>query len=511
MELSRLLEAIADARSLPIDPKTIPSLEPADGAVRVAGIAEDSRRVQPGDLFVALSGSRFEGMEFIAEAIRNGAAAVVGPDGSRRFAQGLTGIRRDVPVVEVGDPRRVLSMLSAHFYGEPTRTLKTIGVTGTNGKTTTAHMIAHLLGAERIELISTVTLAETGRPSLTTPSSIDVHRMARQAVEAGKSTLIIEASSIGLEMHRLADVWFDVAVWMGVTPEHLGFHGTMRSYAEAKLKLVRSLGPEGICAAYAADPLSARVEQSCRGRVIRFGTGGSEEVAAQDLDTRMLATVMTLCIHGQRIRMRLPVPGEHNVINALAAASVANGWGMDVAAIVKRLERFPPVSGRFEAYRSPSGVLAIIDFAHTPDAIARILCHLRTHMADPASRLIVVFGCTGDADREKRHEMGRAAGALADLAVVTADNPKFASVDEIAADVVAGVKESGGRSRIQLDRRQAIVDALAFAGERDVVLVAGKGHETHQVVAGRFEAFSDRCVLLESGCGRVAIEGTADI
>ena len=511
MELSRLLEAVVLARPLDFDPKTIPSLTSMDGMVCVTGIAEDSRCVKPGDLFVALSGSRFDGVQFIAEAIRNGASAVVGPRGSGRCVRGIPGISRDMPVIEVGDPRRALSALSAHFYAEPTRQLRTIGVTGTNGKTTTAHMITHLLGSERTELISTVTHAEARRPSLTTPSSIDVHRIARNAADAGKSTLVVEASSIGLEMHRLADVWFDVAVWMGVTPEHLGFHRTMRDYAEAKLKLVRSLRPEGICAAYAADPLSAEVEQCCRGRVIRFGIGGSEEVAAQDLDTRMLATVMTLCLGGRRIRMQLPVPGEHNVINALAAAATVYGLGMEIAEIAGRLERFPPVSGRFEAYRSPSGALVIIDFAHTPDALARILRHLRVHMTDPASHLTVVFGCTGDADHDKRHEMGEAAGALADLAVITLDNPKFAVAEEIAADVAAGVKETGGRSRIQLDRRQAIMEVLNSAGERDVVLVAGKGHETHQVVADRVEAFSDRFVLLEAGCGRVAGQGTADI
>ncbi|MBN1857841.1 hypothetical protein JW848_01405, partial [Candidatus Bipolaricaulota bacterium] len=213
---------------------------------------------------------------------------------------------------------------------------------------------------------------------------------------------------------------------------------------------------------------------------------------------------MTLMVAGRRVRTQLPVPAEHNVINALAAAATAYGLGMDAEMIAGRLERFSPVAGRFEAYRSPAGALVVVDYAHTPDALARVLRHLRGTAPELTSRLIAVFGCSGDADREKREQMGWTAGTFADLAVVTLDNPKFVSPEAIASDVVAGVRAAGGRYREVADRRQAVAEALLMAGSRDVVLVAGKGHESHQIVGDRFEPYSDRSELLAAGCERIA-------
>jgi len=519
MELSELLRSVA--RMLPLDPDSEPDvlLHPEGegtssglGSFRlregthVTGITEDSRLVRPGDLFVAVPGARNDGMLFAADAIARGAVAVVGARGSRERLGGRNDPPSSVPVVEVDNPRRALSALSARFFGEPTRSLTTIGVTGTNGKTTTAHMIAHLLGAEQTALISTVSNVKAERPGLTTPSSVEVQRTARHAVDHGCRALVIEASSIGLAMDRLTDVRFDVAVWIGVTAEHLGFHRTMRRYVEAKLNLVRSIGSDGICVVRGDDRLVALVERNCRGNMVRFGIHGAETVHARDLDESLLETQFTLCVASSRALVRLPLPGEYNVINALAAAAAVHGLGMNVEAIAERMGRFRPVDGRFEAYRSPSGALAVVDFAHTPDALARVLRHLRSHAPSRASRLIVVFGCTGDADREKRFQMGRTVGSLADLAVITLDNPKLAVPEAIATDVAAGVREAGGQWRSVSMRSEAISNALVVANEHDVVLVAGKGHETHQIVGDRLEPHSDRLELLGAGC--VPVTGT---
>ncbi len=512
IELSELLAAAARETDLVFDFDLEPEPDAISGSSRrlsptwVTGISEDSRRVQPGDLFVALAGARHDGVLFAADAVVRGAVAVVGPRGSRRRLKETLNASRSMPVIEVDHPRRAFSAVCAQFYGEPTRVLTTIGVTGTNGKTTTAHMIAHLLGSAKTALISTVSNAADGCLGLTTPSSLDVQRIARQALDAGNAVLVVEASSIGLQMSRLADVWFDVAVWIGITPEHLGFHGDMRSYAEAKLSLVRSIGPGGICVLNAGDPLASQAEENCRGQTIWFGTGGREAVSVADPEPDLLGTTMTLVIGGRRVRMRLPIPAEHNVVNALAAAATAHGLGMSVEEIAGRLERFPPVPGRFEAYRSPAGSLVVVDYAHTPDALARVLRHLRDTASSSSSRLIAVFGCSGDADREKRQQMGRTAGEIADLSVITLDNPKFVSPDVIAADVIAGVRSVRGRYQAIADRRQAIAMALSEAGKDDVVLVAGKGHESHQIVGDRLEPYSDRSEVLATGCEHVSSE-----
>ena len=449
----------------------------------VKGLAWDSRRVLPGDLFFALPGQNHDGHAFIPQAISRGAVAVVGERD-----------RLDLPVpyIRVGDARTALAQAAAAFYGHPTARLTTIGVTGTNGKTTVVHLLGQLLPA--CETLTTVRVEEEGLSCVTTPEAPDLQRLAAQAVARGQKYLAFEASSIGLAQRRVDGVRLAGAVFTGLSRDHLDFHRTMAEYLRAKLRLFELLPPDGFGVVNAADPHAEAFLAATPGEKLTYGIGRGD-VRAEGVKELHWGSECSLVLPEGEVRLRLPFPGEFNLENALAAAAVAYLLGLSPREIAARLQGASLPRGRLDRFTAHTGAEVIVDYAHTPDALKRVLSLLRPR----AHRLIVVFGAAGESDAGKRPLMGQVVGDMADFAIVTTDNPKGEDPRAIAAAIAHGLKAARGQYEVQLDRGCAIRLALTRAGEGDIVLIAGKGHERFQWTARGPEPYSDREFLLKSG------------
>jgi len=454
---------------------------PGWDGVTVTDVCEDSRAVRPGALFVAIPGAVHDGGDYIPEAVARGAVAVV----SERDSQ------ISVPHLRVEDARAALAPLAAAFHGRPTESLFTVGVTGTNGKTTVCHWTAHLLGADRTVVIGTLANEARGLPAVTTPSSRIVQRVAAEARDAGTESLIVEASSIGLEQHRLGAIDFDIGLFTNLTHDHLDLHGTMDAYLRAKRLLFAGLAGTSHAVVNADDPSGEAILAGCEAEAVRYGFGAGSDLRAMDAECEPRGARATLVWRGERARVRLPHPGRHNLMNALAAGSVALLCGVPLPEVADRLGRAPALEGRLQFFSRSDGVIGVIDFAHTPAALRRALESVRPK----AGRLSVVFGCPGESDRGKRPIMGRIAGRLADSAILTSDNPKHEDPEAILDEIEAGLRPTGGRWERVVDRAEAIGRAVGRAESGDVVLVAGKGHETYQIVGAAFVPYSDRSVF----------------
>ncbi len=472
-----------------------------------SGVAHDSRRVAPGDVFVAISGARHEGLTHAREALAAGAVALVAEEDP-----GL-----DAPLIRVRSARRALGRAARFWAGAPSRALRVIAVTGTNGKSTVAWMVRDLLRhmGLRVGLLGTL-LYDTGKrrraAPLTTPDALELQSLLAEMVEAGCDAAVLEASSHGLDLHRLEGCDVHVGVYTNLSRDHLDYHGSMERYREVKLRLIdqvrHSTGPWDRAVVYdrgvaawrtipeRADRLPLVVYDSSAGECCE----GAYSVCARGADLRG----STFALHGPDLPAaglegRLPLPGRHNLANALAALSACVACGLDPAALVAGLAEFGGVPGRLEPVAGGAGTpRVLVDYAHTPDAVARVLRELRPLVP---GRLIAVFGCGGDRDRGKRPEMGRAATTIADLAILTNDNPRSEDPRRIADDVLAGVE---GSCELILDRREAIARAIDAASREDVVVLLGKGHEDYQIVGSERRAFDDRQVaaaLLEARAG----------
>jgi UDP-N-acetylmuramoyl-L-alanyl-D-glutamate--2,6-diaminopimelate ligase len=453
--------------------------------VAIAGVTDDSRLVEPGTLFVAHRGVHADGHDYIANAVARGAAAVVAEKA----------VPVSVPTWVVADGRAALAALAAAFYGHPTRGLLTIGVTGTNGKTSVCHFIAHLLGDEETAVLGTVANFARGLRALTTPSSPVVQELARRAADQGRQHLVVEASSIGLEQRRLDGVDFRVGVFTNLTRDHLDLHGTMSAYGDAKAILFRKLPQDGCAVLNADDPFSSTLRAASRCPAIAYGLGPSADLAASVRSEDRLGIAVDIRWRGERASASLPLHGRHGVSNALAACGAALAAGQAFEDLVPRLETLPPVPGRWEVFARDDGLDAVVDYAHTPDGLAQVLgalCPLYP------SR-VVVFGCAGGSDRGKRAEMGEIAGRHAALVVLTADNPKEESPQAIVDEIACGVARTPARCACVLDRNEAIATAVAAASPGSVILLAGKGHETYQIVRGEFVPHSDVAALRSLG------------
>lgn len=456
--------------------------------LEVIGLCWDSRLVKPGDLFFAIPGRKHDGHAFIPQAIERGAVAVVGEKPFSSFS---------VPYIQVKNVRLALAQAACAFYGHPTWRLKTVAVTGTNGKTTVVHLLGQLL--PNCETLTTVRVEEEGLSCVTTPEAPDLQKVAAQALSQGKKFFAFEASSIGLAQHRVEGVHLSAAVFTNLSRDHLEFHRTMEGYLSAKLKLFRMLPEEGVAVVNTDDRYAEQFVSASRGRPIRYGIGCGD-VQARDLRLDVDKTEFRLVTPTGTADVRLPFPGRHNVLNALAASAVAWTFGLSAPKIAERLSfaKLPP--GRFQRLRARSGALVVVDFAHNPDALAQMLSELRPM----AKRLICVFGCAGESDRSKRYLMGELSGRRADFSMITSDNPKSEDPAEIAASVSEGVRAARGHYEVVLDRAEAIRRAVMLAGPGDVVLIAGKGHERFQWTAQGPIAHSDLDVLLSDGLARLS-------
>ncbi|MFO8034245.1 MAG: UDP-N-acetylmuramoyl-L-alanyl-D-glutamate--2,6-diaminopimelate ligase [Candidatus Bipolaricaulota bacterium] len=454
-----------------------------NGVREVQGLAWDSRRVNPGDLFFALPGRRTDGHAFISEAVSRGAVAVV----CQRRVSGL-----EIPVLRVPDGRSALARAAALFYGHPTSKLRAVGVTGTDGKSTVVHLLGQLL--PECQTVTTLSMETERLSCVTTPEAPDLQRLAAQAVNRGRQAFAFEASSIGLAQRRVDGMRLAAAVFTGLGRDHLDYHGSPEAYLAAKLRLFRMLTSEGWVVVGAGDPHYKAVCGAGGGRTVTFGVDAGH-LSAENVEPSGGGTMFQLVSPKDRRSVTLPLPGRHNLFNALAAGACAWALGERPADIADRLHRVSLPLGRWTRLRAPRGAEVVVDYAHTPAALELMLKELRPH----SRRLLAVFGASGEADRGKRPFMGQAAGRWADAVLITSDNPKSEEPAEIARQIAAGVTAASGEYEVHLDRTAALRRALELAGPGDVVLVAGKGHERCQVTADGPEPYSDLEVLRTLG------------
>jgi UDP-N-acetylmuramoyl-L-alanyl-D-glutamate--2,6-diaminopimelate ligase len=461
----------------------------------------DSRRVEANDVFFAWKGKKTDGHKYIPDVCSRGAAAVVLENSD--FAAG-----RGPTFIEVPNARRAMATMSASFFGRPDKSLKMIGVTGTNGKTTTTFILKHLLSEPKVPvgLIGTVRYEVGDRilpASRTTPESLDLHELLAQMKAANCRAAVMEVSSHALEQGRVEPIEFQIGVFTNLTQDHLDYHESMENYFTAKAILFTNLDrveKPGIAVINADDPYGRRLIKLLKGRVrtMSYSVEGrpGADIEGSNLKFDAAGTRGTLRIGAESYPLELPLLGSFNVANALAAVGAALAFGIPPHVIWERLRTTPQVPGRLEKFMSKDGVTAVVDYAHTDDAVRKALAVLR---GITLRRLIVVLGCGGNRDAVKRPLMARAAVEGADHAIFTADNPRQENIELILDHMAAGVKTASFQSKYErvADRRQAIAHALAMARPGDVVCVAGKGHETTQEIAGQFHPFDDRIVVQE--------------
>lgn len=464
---------------------------PVTPQVAVGGLALDSRRVTGGELFLACPGSRLDGRDFIDEALERGAAAVAYDPSGFEYRGAAPGF----PVAGLADKA---SEIAARFYGRPGAELFVVGVTGTNGKTSCVHFLAQCLThlGVRARMIGTLGSGEVWNPRvgeanlLTTPGPLDLQKLLRQFADDGVTYVVMEVSSHALKQGRVAAVDFDAAVFTNLTRDHLDYHADIDDYAAAKRSLFEH--PElGFAVVNTDDPVGRRIRDDAACAVTGFGADG--DLRAIDVAVDEGGLTMQISAPQGRLSMTAPLVGRVNAGNVLAVAGVLLAMKLEVADVESALNRLLPVPGRMELFRAPNdGPTAVVDYAHTPDALARALESVREHCR---GELWCVFGCGGDRDRGKRPEMGRIADQWADHVVLTNDNPRTEPPAQIVAEILGGIN---GEPRVVLDRRQAIASTLDSARPGDWVLIAGKGHETYQIIGDRVNSFDDREVV--SGC-----------
>jgi UDP-N-acetylmuramoyl-L-alanyl-D-glutamate--2,6-diaminopimelate ligase len=457
------------------------------GELRIASCCADSRACRPGDLFAAISGVCDDGHLHVREALERGAAAVLAD-------RPLPADCR-APACYVADVREAYGRVCQALAGHPARRLRMIGVTGTNGKTTTSYLIAGIMAAAgyRSGILGTLGYFDGDEFEnyewTTPPAPVLATWLARMSAN-GCTHAVMEVSSHALSQSRVAGVEFDVACFTNVRRDHLDYHGTVRKYQAAKARLLDYLLPEGFAVVNVDDPVAAGLLAKVDGPVLSVAIDGAAEVTAQPVEQFSSEQTFLLSVENETIPVRTPLIGRHNIYNCLSAAAVGLAYGIDVATIVRGLESIQAVPGRLERIECGQPFSVFIDYAHTPDALAASLETLRNLTT---GRLICVFGAGGDRDSQKRPLMGRAVEAGADLAVVTNDNPRSEPPRKIIEQILGGF-EHACDARAIVDRAEAIRWALSQARPGDCVLIAGKGHEQFQVVGDERFEFDDRQV-----------------
>jgi UDP-N-acetylmuramoyl-L-alanyl-D-glutamate--2,6-diaminopimelate ligase len=466
--------------------------------VDVYGVQYDSRRVEPGDVFVAMQGGTTDGNRYLAGAFSRGAMAVV-TDSLQTFLE-VRDSRRHTPVALVEHGRRALAEVSAAVFGHPERRLKLTAITGTNGKTTTAYLVEQLLEADgrKCLMVGTVETRMAGevKPSAhTTPESRDVLALMAEAVKKGCTEAVMEFSSHALEQGRVWGLPVDVAVFTNLTQDHLDYHGSMDEYARAKALLFRGTGarPPRVAVINDDADYAGRMIDAYDGEefVVRYGTTESANHRAETIAFGLGATRFRWVTPEKAVDVKSPLTGMVNVENLMAAMCAAMARGMALENVVRAAETLKPAPGRFEVVRgsASAGFTVVVDYAHTDDALRNLLAIARGFAGD--SRVITMFGCGGDRDRTKRPKMGRVAAEKSDVVVVTSDNPRSEEPLKIIEDVLVGTREGTAEVIVEEDRRRAIALAIRMARPGDIVLLAGKGHEKTQTYADHTVAFDD--------------------
>ena len=483
MKLSKLIESIC-VRSVS------GSLD-----VIVSGVFFDSRKVVEGGVFCALAGQGDDGNRYIDSAIENGAVAIIS---ARPYAS-------EFPIawIQTDDPRLAMGLAAANFEGYPSRELPIIGVTGTNGKTTTTFLIHHLIGSilHRAGLIGTISYVigdEVSDAPHTTPESTEVQKLLRKMVDSDCRAVAMEVSSHGVIQKRVTEVSFDVGVFTNLTQDHLDFHGGMENYFEAKAAMFTAMdldtSKEGVAIINADDSYGERLRKRNfeRLKIYTFGRSAKADFQASNIRSDFDGTEFKLSYGERSFLVRSPLIGAFNVYNSVAAIASAYAVGLNLRETISKMAEAPQVPGRLEAVGDRQiNYRVFVDYAHTPDAITSVL---RTLRELGPTRIITVFGCGGDRDTAKRAMMAKAAEDLSDLCILTTDNPRTESPGQIFKDVKNGFQRY--EYEVIEDRRLAIKRAIGLAEERDIVLIAGKGHETYQEIDGIRYEFDDRRIAV---------------
>jgi UDP-N-acetylmuramoyl-L-alanyl-D-glutamate--2,6-diaminopimelate ligase len=474
--------------------KGVPCTVQGNSAVEIKGLAYHSAAVKPGYLFVAIDGFKVSGQQYIDDAVNRGAVAVATTD--------VNSVRKNwVVVVQTKNPRRFLAQIANRFYDFPARKLSLVGVTGTNGKTTTAYLLRSMARQAGIEpgFIGTIEYwdgSETRKAGQTTPESLDLTQLLAKMTERQVPLCITEVSSHSLALDRVFDLDFKVGTFTNLTQDHLDFHRTIEAYREAKMRLFAGLMPNAAAVANLDDAMGRDIPHQTRARVITYGTrpdlepvpniwGKVNGVRSDGLDCEV-------SVDGRAWPVRLKLAGRHNLFNLLAAFGTGKALGWTPELMATGAEALAAVPGRLEPVDTGRQFRAFVDFAHTPDALRRVLSTVKEFTT---GRVIVVFGCGGDRDRGKRPLMGEAAIQLADVSIVTSDNPRGESPQAIIDEIVRGMGSAA--KVVEPDRRVAIRRALADAKPGDAVVVAGKGHEDYQIVGTERKHFDDRETVRE--------------
>lgn len=478
-----------------------------DAGVEITGLQNDSRKVGPGDLFFCIPGLIADGHDFAAKAVELGAAALVA---ERELDTG-------VPIILVKDARYAMAVLATHFYGYPSKEMKLIGITGTNGKTTTTYLLEKILSDQGFQTglmgnihvkIGSEYIQNRGT---NTQEAMELQRILRHMADAGTDYCIMEVSSHGLDLGRVKGCSFRSGLFTNLTQDHLDYHQTMERYRAAKGLLFSRMGndfsqaPDGTRFAVlnADDPASEEFEKLTSAQVITYGIeSAGADVRAEQVEVSAKGTRFRCITFEGTSNVQLKLVGRFNVYNALGAIAAALAEGIALNRIVESLEQVASVEGRMEIVDEGQEFLVLVDYAHTPDGLENALSTIRQFAE---GNVYCVFGCGGDRDRAKRPLMGQVAAKYSDYLFVTSDNPRSEDPERIIQDIVPGLKEAGyeeNRYELITDRWQAIQKAIARATSKDVVLIAGKGHETYQEIKGVKYDFDDRLIAKQAIRGR---------
>ncbi len=463
--------------------------------VPVTGVACDSRVVRAGSVFVAIPGAKTDGHEFVSQALANGAAAVV----SQKAVYPLP----EVPVIVVRDARKAFAKIAARFFDEPSRSLNVIGVTGTNGKTTTTFLLRSILEAagEKVGLLGTVLNFMGEKPidsTMTTPDAATLQGAMAEMVAHGCRSCVMEVSSHSLVQSRVEGVHFAAGIFTNLTRDHLDYHQTIEAYRNAKAMLFEQLSSRGVASINADDPQAEFFASRGTARAVLWGLDQGDVRATID-ELSIQGTRFRIDFGGEPLEIHSPLIGRHNVQNMLGAAACLYAMGYDLEPIKAGLESARAVPGRLEEISLCQDYKVFVDYAHTPDALERVIGTLKPLTP---GRVIVVFGCGGDRDRGKRPLMGGVVERMADVMVVTSDNPRSEEPLAVIHDIVKGLQRPS-QAEVVVDRREAIHHAVRLARTGDTLLIAGKGHEAYQVVKGKIFPFDDRTVAYEAIKARI--------
>ena len=473
MRLRELLEGM-EVISQTISPDT-----------EITHVCVDSRATQKGSLFVAVPGNRCDGGHYARQAVDRGAVCVVCQ----------SELPPDLPWVKVRDARLALSQLACRWYGHPSRQLTMLGVTGTNGKTTVTYLLRHILQRTGMKtgLIGTVQniVGEQTLPAQrTTPDALQIQQLLSAMTKNGCSHAVMEVSSHALDQHRADGIDFAVGIFTNLTEDHLDYHGTMGCYCDAKAKLFQ-MSRMGVC--NADDPWTERLLAGASYPSVYYGIHNPAEVWAEDIFLHSRSVDFTVCTARTRTPVHLGVPGRFSVYNALGAIAACGELGIPPEECAAALATFPGVAGRMEVVPTPGKPYTLlIDYAHTPDALENVL---KTVRGFAQNRVIAVFGCGGDREREKRPLMGHIAGKLADLTIITSDNPRTEEPMAIIRDILPGIAGAEDKYIVEPDRRGAIALAMGRAAAGDVIVLCGKGHETYQEIGDKTIPMDEREIV----------------